>query len=83
MTTIIYTTVNNLIHYECNDVPPSFSQVNQQCIPVFSIYACNMERIMAGLWHPTAEEEQQQSTVALWDREQWKQTPYNSQFPVR
>ncbi len=62
-------------------------QVNQQCIPVHSMYTCNMERVLAGLWHPSAEEEAQQRIVALWEKKRLKQTqfkpPSSSPFTVR
>ena len=41
-------------------------QMNRHCIPVHSVYACNMERISAMMWHPSREEEEQQRTVEQW-----------------
>ena len=43
-------------------------QVNQHCIPVHSVYSFNMERILAGMWHPSEEEEEQKKAVEQWKK---------------
>lgn len=42
--------------------------MNRSSLPVHTIYACNMERILGGMWHPSQEEEEQQQAVREWRR---------------
>ena len=51
-------------------------QVNKQCVPVHSIYSYNMERILAGMWHPSEEEEAQKKVVEKWKESLKSDTPY-------
>ena len=42
--------------------------MNRSSLPVHAVYACNMERILGGMWHPSTEEEEQLKTVNEWRR---------------
>lgn len=40
--------------------------MNRSSLPVHTVYACTMERILGGMWHPSREEEEQQKAVNEW-----------------
>ena len=40
------------------------------------VYACNVERALAGMWHPSREEEEQQRTVEQWRRTLEQPVPF-------
>ena len=42
--------------------------MNRSGLPVHTVYACNMERILGGMWHPSREEEEQLKAVSEWRR---------------
>ncbi len=53
-----------------------FLQVNKHCIPIQSMYSLNMERILAGMWHQTEEEEAQKKVVNRWKESLKRDPPY-------
>ncbi|CAI8000579.1 Transcriptional adapter 1 [Geodia barretti] len=48
--------------------------LNRSSIPVHSLLVCNMERALAGMWHPELEEERQRQEVEHWNRTHSLQT---------
>jgi hypothetical protein len=42
--------------------------LNRSSIPVHSLLVFNMERALAGMWHPELEEERQRQEVEHWNR---------------
>jgi len=51
-------------------------QVNKHCVPIQSMYALTMERILAAMWHPSEEEEAQNKVVEKWQQGLISDTPY-------
>ena len=51
-------------------------QVNTHCIPIQSMYALTMERILAAMWHPSEEEEAQNKVVEKWQEGLSSGVPY-------
>ena len=41
-------------------------QVNKWTVPVHSVMACSVERVLAFLWHRSQEEEEHLRTVRQW-----------------
>lgn len=50
--------------------------MSRHCVPVHSVYSFNMERILAGMWHPSQEEEEQRKAVDQWKKSLEKDTPF-------
>lgn len=50
--------------------------LSRQCVPVHPVWVCSVERVLAGMWHHSSEEEQQLRAVEEWQLSRQQAAPY-------